>query len=696
MADQADLLFELGTEELPPKALKRLSEALTESFLAGLKQTNLRHGEVETFATPRRLALLIKNCNTRQPDSEIERRGPAVQAAFDKQGNPTKAAEGFARSCQTTVDQLQRQKTDKGEWLCYRIETKGKPAEQLLPEIASQALNKLPIPKRMRWGDSDAQFVRPVHWLVFLLGDQVVPCTLLDAQADRLTYGHRFHHPNAITIYNPQDYASVLKDLGYVIADFEQRRQIISDSVQQSASTLGGVADLDADLLDEVTALNEWPLPISANFEERFLAVPQEALVATMKGNQKYFPLFTSDGKLMNHFITIANIDSPQPELIREGNERVIRPRLADAMFFWEQDAKKPLADYQESLKHVVFQNQLGSMYDKSQRVAELAKQIATDIGGDSELAYRAGLLSRCDLMTNMVYEFPEMQGIMGRYQAQRDGESAELATALDEFYMPRFSGDQLPQTKTGIALSLAEKLDTLVGIFGIGQKPTGDKDPFALRRAALGALRIIREHSLTLDIPALLDAAVEKVADRLTEEKVSASVYHFMLERLKGIYSDLGISVDLFQSVADVSPKTLADFDQRVWAIEAFSKLPEAESLSAANKRIRNILKKSSDPLQERADPSLYEDQAEHQLAQEIDKLAPLAEPLFEQGEYAQGLKILAGLREPVDSFFDQVMVMTDDEKLRTNRLSLLSQLERLFLTVADITRLQIQENQS
>ncbi|MCG8029189.1 MAG: glycine--tRNA ligase subunit beta [Candidatus Thiodiazotropha taylori] len=696
MADQADLLFELGTEELPPKALKRLSHSLTETFIAGLKQANLNHAEVVPFATPRRLALLVRDCDVRQPDSEMERRGPAVQAAFDDSGNPTKAAEGFARSCQTTVDQLQRQKTDKGEWLSYRVQSKGKPAEELLPEIATQALNKLPIPKRMRWGDSDAQFVRPVHWLLFLLGDQVVPCTLLDAEADRLTYGHRFHHPSAITIYNPQDYASVLEDLGYVIADFEKRKQKISESIQQSATELGGEADLDSDLLDEVTALNEWPLPISASFEERFLAVPQEALVATMKGHQKYFPLFTADGQLMNHFITIANIDSPQPELIREGNERVIRPRLADAMFFWEQDGKKPLGDHQESLKHVVFQNQLGSMYDKSQRVADLAKRIAADCDGDRELAYRAGLLSRCDLMTNMVYEFPEMQGIMGRYQAQRDGEPEELAQALDEFYMPRFSGDQLPQTKTGIAVSLAEKLDTLVGIFGIGQKPTGDKDPFALRRAALGALRIIREHSLTLDLPALLESIVGSLGDKLTEEKVADSVYKFMLERLKGIYSELGISVDLFQSVADVAPKTLADFDQRVWAIEAFSKLPEAESLSAANKRIRNILKKSSDPLADKADPALYEDQAEHQLAQKMDELAPLAQPLFEQGEYAKGLQILAGLREPVDSFFDQVMVMTDDQKIRTNRLSLLAQLERLFLSVADITRLQVQENQS
>ena len=696
MADQADLLFELGTEELPPKALKRLSDSLVETFIAGLEQANLQHGKVERFATPRRLALLIHDCATRQPDRELERRGPAVQAAYDASGNPTKAAEGFARSCNTSVDQLERLKTDKGEWLSYRTHETGQPASELLPEIANQALNKLPIPKRMRWGDSEAQFVRPVHWLVFLLGDQVVPCTLLDATADRLTYGHRFHHPTAITLYNPQDYASVLQDMGCVIADFDERRRKIAALVESSASTLGGSADLDPELLDEVTALNEWPVPISASFEERFLEVPQEALVATMKGNQKYFPLFSADGKLMNHFITIANIDSPKPELIREGNERVIRPRLADAMFFWEQDGKRRLEDHLASLQQVVFQNQLGSMHDKSQRVAKLAQAIAKQIGGDPELAHRAGLLSRCDLMTDMVYEFPEMQGIMGRYQATRDGETEELAQALDEFYMPRFSGDQLPQSPTGIAISLAEKLDTLVGIFGIGQKPTGDKDPFALRRAALGALRIIREHSLTLNLQDLLESVAKSMSNRLTENQVADDVYQFMLERLKGIYTELGVSYDLFQSVAEVKPHNLADFDQRIWAMQAFCKLPEAESLSAANKRIRNILKKSSETLAKRADPSLFQDQAEHILANKLDELAPLAQPLFDRGDYSEGLQVLAALKEPVDNFFDQVMVMADDSSLRNNRLTLLSQLENLFLSVADISRLQVQENHS
>ncbi|MCU7860570.1 MAG: glycine--tRNA ligase subunit beta, partial [Candidatus Thiodiazotropha sp. (ex Lucinoma kastoroae)] len=436
----------------------------------------------------------------------------------------------------------------------------------------------------------------------------------------------------------------------------------IATSVESIATALGAKADLDPELLDEVTALNEWPVPISASFEERFLEVPHEALVATMKGHQKYFPLFSEDGQLLNHFITIANINSPKPELIREGNERVIRPRLADAMFFWQQDGKRRLEDRLESLKQVVFQNKLGSMYDKSERVANLAQLIAIEIDGDPDLAHRAGQLSRCDLMTDMVGEFPVMQGIMGRYLAQSDGENGELAHALEEFYMPRFSGDQLPRTRTGIAISLAEKLDTLVGIFGIGQKPTGDKDPFALRRAALGALRIIREHSLTLYLRGILEAVAETMSDRLTEARVADEVYNFMLDRLKGIYTDLGVSNDLFQAVAEVRPENMADFDQRIWAIGEFRKLPEAESLSAANKRIHNILKKSNEPLAMRADPTLFQDDAERKLADKLDELTPLAQPLFDRGDYSQGLQILAALKEPVDLFFDQVMVMTDD----------------------------------
>jgi glycyl-tRNA synthetase beta chain len=691
MVDRATLLFELGTEELPPKALKRLSEALTEHFVAGLAQAGLEHGQVESFATPRRLALKIQECALRQPDRRIERRGPAVQAAFDQDGNPTQAAKGFARSCGTTVDQLEKLETDKGSWLVYQVEESGQPASQLLPGIAEQALTKLPIPKRMRWGASEALFVRPVHWLLFLHGDQVVECTLLDARADRLTYGHRFHHPSAITIFNPDDYPSVLKDMGKVIAGFETRRQQIREAVMQSAAALGGHPDLDEDLLDEVTALNEWPVPISASFEERFLEVPQEALVATMKGNQKYFPLFNRDGKLMNHFITIANIDSPQPELIKEGNERVVRPRLADAMFFWQQDGKRRLEDRLESLRSVTFHQKLGSMYDKSVRVAELACYIAGRIGGDRELAQRAGMLSRCDLMTEMVYEFPEMQGIMGRYQARRDDEPTELAEAMDEFYMPRFSGDELPRTRTGIAIALAERIDTLLGIFAAGEKPTGDKDPFGLRRAALGALRIMKEHYLDLRLDELLARGIEEFGQSLDSAiepaTLQAEVRAFLLERLKGLYTEQGIPVESFQAVVGTDFGGIADFDRRLHAVIQFGHFPEAASLAAANKRIRNILRKADSQIPGTVDAALFRQEEEKRLNRQITDMTSRVLPLLEQGDYEGTLRALAELRGPVDDFFDQVMVMDDDLAVRGNRLALLNSLGNLFLEVADVS---------
>jgi glycyl-tRNA synthetase beta chain len=690
MAERATLLFELGTEELPPKALKRLSEALTEHFLAGLAHAGIVHGRVESFATPRRLALRIQECAVRQPDRQIERRGPALQAAYDRDGNPTPAAAGFARSCGTTVDQLGTLETDKGSWLVYQVEESGQDASQLLPGIAEQALNKLPIPKRMRWGASEAQFVRPVHWLLFLHGDRVVECTLLDVQADRLTHGHRFHHPSAITIFNPDDYLSVLEDMGQVIAPFESRKEKIREAVLQCAAALGGRPDLDDELLDEVTALNEWPVPISASFEQRFLEVPQEALVATMKGNQKYFPLFDGEGRLMNHFITIANIDSPQPELIQAGNQRVIRPRLADAMFFWQQDGKRRLEDRLDSLRNVTFHQQLGSMYDKSVRVAGLARHIAGKIGGDRELAQRAGMLSRCDLMTEMVFEFPEMQGIMGRYQARRDGEPTELAEAMDEFYMPRFSGDQLPRTRTGIAVALAERLDTLLGIFAAGDKPTGDKDPFGLRRAALGALRIMKEHYLDLPLDELLHQAAAGIAPLFKSADstaLQAELRAFLLERLKGLYTDQGIPVESFQAVAGSGFDSIADFDRRLHAVIQFGHFPEAASLASANKRIRNILRKADSQIPATVDAALFRQEEEERLSRKITDMTSRVLPLLEHGDYEGTLRALAELRLPVDEFFDQVMVMDDDLAVRGNRLALLHSLENLFLEVADVS---------
>ena len=690
MAECADLLFELGTEELPPVALKKLSNALTASFIEGLKRTNLQHGQVQAYATPRRLALLVEDCVISQPDRETERRGPAVQAAFDAEGNPTKAAEGFARSCNTTVDKLDRLTTDKGEWLVYQVSEQGKPTIQLLPAIAEEALNRLPIPKRMRWGSSEAQFVRPVHWLLFLLGDQVVPCNLLDTSANNLTYGHRFHHPEAIQIKSPKQYAEQLEQQGNIIVDFTQRRDKIRQQVIKAAEAIGAHAEIDDALLDEVTGLVEWPVPVTAGFEERFLEVPHEALISTMKKNQKYFHLVDQKGQLMNHFITIANIDSPKPELIKEGNERVVRPRLSDAMFFWQQDGKRALSSHIESLKSVLFQQKLGTMYDKSVRISALATAIAEKIGGDAAMAGKAGMLSRCDLMTEMVLEFPEMQGIMGRYQAKRDGESDELSLALDEFYMPRFSGDSLPQTKTGIALSLAERLDTLVGIFGIGMKPTGDKDPFALRRAALGALRIMHQHSMPVSLKQLLQMAANQLQPSLTESECVDQVYVFMLERLKGIYLEQQIPVDLFEAVAATAPDSIADFDRRIQAVVAFRSLAEAEALAAANKRIRNILKKSEQPVATAIDPALFELPQEQTLYEVIGQKRGEITPLMAEYAYEQVLKSLATLRDPVDQFFDQVMVMSEDPAVRSNRLALLNQLSELFLGVADISILQ------
>lgn len=690
MAECADLLFELGTEELPPVALKKLSDALTSAFVDGLQRANLAHGPVHAYATPRRLALHVEACATAQADRETERRGPALQAAFDADGNPTRAAEGFARSCNTTVDKLERLTTDKGEWLVSRILEQGKPTAELLPAIAEDALNRLPIPKRMRWGMSEAQFVRPVQWLLFLLGEQVVPCRLLDTDAADLTHGHRFHHPQAIRIPHPAQYAELLQEQGRVIPGFEPRREKIRQQVMQTAEAIGGQAPIDEALLDEVTGLVEWPVPISAGFEERFLEVPHEALISTMKKNQKYFHLVDSQGRLMNHFITIANIDSPRPELIKEGNERVVRPRLSDAMFFWQQDGKQTLSSRIDSLKNVLFQQKLGSMHDKSVRVAALAAIIADQIGGDRHSAEKAGMLSRCDLMTEMVFEFPEMQGIMGRYQANRDGESDEVAQALDEFYMPRFSGDALPRTRTGIALSLAERLDTLVGIFGIGMKPTGDKDPFALRRSALGALRIMREHSLTLNLKSLLEMAAEQLQPAITETDCVDQVYGFMLERLKGIYLEQQVPVDLFEAVAAAQPDTIADFDRRIQAVEAFRRLDAAEALAAANKRIHNILKKSEQTIPTAVDPALFDSPQEQALHAAIEQKAQEITPLMADAAYGQVLQSLATLRAPVDQFFDQVMVMAEDPAIRSNRLALLSRLSGLFLGVADISILQ------
>ena len=690
MTKTADLLFELGTEELPPTALSTLSTAFTNEFVRGLEAANISFGEVSQFATPRRLGLLINNCALNQPDQQIEKRGPAVKAAFDADGNPTKAAMGFASSCGTTVDQLGRISTGKGEWLAFQLTEKGKPTSTLLADIAKSALDKLPIPKRMRWGSSDVMFVRPAHWILFLLGDKVVPCELLDLKSNNKTYGHRFHHPTEIRIDSPADYQKALLNQGKVISDFQLRKNRIRELVEEAASSINGHVPVDETLLDEVTALVEWPVAIVGGFDEEYLEVPHEALILTMKKNQKYFPVFDSKQNLVNHFITISNIESKNPQTIRDGNERVIRPRLSDAKFFWQQDGKQTLENRLDHLKDIVFQKELGSIYDKSSRVSSLGSAIAEKIGGDTGLAQRAGLLSRCDLVTEMVYEFADMQGIMGRYQAKRDGEPDELACAMEEIYLPRFSGDKLPATKTGIAIALADRLDTLTGIFGIGLKPSGTKDPFALRRASLGIIRILRKHSLTLNIPDLIDNACKLHGNSITSLDVRNEVNTYILERLKGEFTDEGYSVGLVNSVASVQPASLPDFEQRIEAVSEFSKLDEADNLAAANKRIHNILRKNSETLPESTDPALFENPAETDLFNVITEKESAIEPLIKANNYKGILSTLATLKQPVDTFFDDVMVMTDDDAVRLNRLSLLQRVTGLFLLVADVSVLQ------
>lgn len=690
MVETTDLLFELGTEELPPTALAHLSAALTAEFQNGLNDAKLVFSEIHSFATPRRLGLLVKDCALQQPDQEIDKRGPAVQAAFDQQGNPTRAAQGFASSCGVSVDELGRLQTDKGEWLNYQFTEKGKSAVELLPAISQTALDKLPIPKRMHWGNSDAMFVRPVHWLLFLLGDEVVPCTILDAESSNLTYGHRFHHPQAIKIIHPAEYEERLRTEGKVIADFSARRTSIIEQIETAAKTINGHVPIDEALLDEVTALVEWPAVIVGNFEEEYLQVPHEALILTMKKNQKYFPVFDSEERLKNNFITISNIDSKNPDTIRDGNERVIRPRLSDAKFFWEQDAKLTLENRLDHLKEIVFQKQLGSIYAKSARVSALASHIASLIEGDTQLAERAGLLSRCDLVTEMVFEFADMQGIMGRYQATRDGENPEIAQAMDEIYMPRFSGDVLPQTKTGIAIALADRFDTLTGIFGIGLKPSGTKDPFALRRASLGIIRILREHSLTLNIQDLIKQSSKLHGKNISNTDVIDEVSAYINDRLRGMLIDEGTSSAMVKAVGMVNPATLTDFENRIEAVTAFSELAEADNLAAANKRIHNILKKTSDKVPDTTDKTLFDSEEENSLLAKVEQKEAELKPLIATADYKAILVSLADLKDPIDGFFDHVMVMTDDEQVRLNRLSLLQRVYQLFIKVADVSVLQ------
>ena len=684
-----NFLVEIGTEELPPKALKTLATSFADNVEAELNQAGLSFDKIEWFAAPRRLAVKVLNLATQQPSKEIEKRGPAVSAAFDAEGKPTKAAEGWARGCGITVDQAERIATDKGEWLVHRAKIEGQPTKNLLNDIVANALAKLPIPKPMRWADKTVQFIRPVHTVTMLLGDELIEGEILGVASARTIRGHRFLGEKEFEIQHADQYPQLLREKGSVVADFNERKAEILAKSQAKATALGGVADIEESLLEEVTSLVEYPNVLAAKFEERFLAVPAEALVYTMKGDQKYFPIYDKDGKLLPHFIFVSNINPEDPTAIIEGNEKVVRPRLTDAEFFFKTDLKQKLVDRLPRLETVLFQQQLGTLKDKTDRIEQLAGEIAKQIGADEAKAKRAGLLSKCDLMTNMVFEFTDTQGVMGMHYARHDGEDEEVAVALNEQYMPRFAGDELPKSLVASAVALADKFDTLTGIFGIGQAPKGSADPFALRRAALGALRIIVEKNLPLDLEDLVKKSTALFGDKLTNQNVVADVVDFMLGRFRAWYQDEGIAVDVIQAVLARRPTRPADFDARVRAVSHFRTLDSAEALAAANKRVSNILAKADAAIGE-INLTACVEPAEKALAEAVLALRTEVQPLIAQGDYTAVLDKLANLRAPVDSFFDNVMVNAEDPALRQNRLAILNTLQGLFLQVADISVLQ------
>ncbi|KJK16205.1 glycine--tRNA ligase subunit beta [Pseudomonas sp. NPDC087612] len=679
-----DFLVELGTEELPPKALSSLGDAFLAGIEKGLQAAGLNYTDKQVFAAPRRLAVLIRNLDTQQPDRSVNLDGPPRQAAFDADGNPTQAALGFAKKCGVELSDIDQ----SGAKLRFSQHIPGKATASLLPTIVEDSLNDLPIPKRMRWGARKEEFVRPTQWLVMLLGDEVVDCTLLAQKAGRESRGHRFHHPENVRISAPANYQEDLRK-AYVLADFAERRELISKRTAELALQQEGSAIVPPALLDEVTALVEWPVPLVCSFEERFLEVPQEALITTMQDNQKYFCLLDADGKLLPRFITVANVESRDPKQIVEGNEKVVRPRLTDAEFFFKQDKKQPLESFNERLQNVVFQAQLGSVFDKAERVAKLAAFIAQRIGGDAQRAARAGLLSKCDLATEMVGEFPEMQGVAGYYYALNDGEPQDVALALNEQYMPRGAGAELPSTLTGAAVAIADKLDTLVGIFGIGMLPTGSKDPYALRRAALGVLRILIEKQLDLDLNEAVNFAVSQFGAKVKAAGLAEQVLEFVFDRLRARYEDEGIDVATYLSVRALKPGSALDFDQRVQAVQAFRQLPEAAALAAVNKRVSNLLSKAEGAVATTVEPKYFDNANEFSLYSAIQQADQAVQPMAAARQYSESLARLAALREPVDAFFEAVMVNADDANVRANRYALLSRLRGLFLGVADISLL-------
>jgi glycyl-tRNA synthetase beta chain len=687
-----DFLVEIGTEELPPRALAELSAAFADGVHNGLAAARLEHAPIVPFATPRRLALLVPAVAFRQPDQEIKRRGPPVSAAFDAGGKPTKAALAFATSCATSIEKVGRQREEKGEYLFYAGRQPGLAARDLLPAIVTQSLDALPIPKRMRWGAGTAEFVRPVHWVVMLHGREVVPATILGVKSGALTRGHRFHAPQPIRISQPAGYSALLARRGRVIASFAERREKIRAGVMAAARTRKLHALITDELLDEVTALVEWPVPIVGRFEDRFLELPREVLIATLEDHQRCFAMQNAQEKLATSFAAVSNIVSRKPERVVGGNERVVRSRLADAAFFWETDRKQSLASRIEALKSVTFQNKLGSQYDKTQRVKALTQQVATMLGTDAAAATRAAELAKCDLLTRLVGEFPELQGTMGAYFARNDGEPEPVAQAIGEQYRPRFARDALPASCPGVALAIADKLDTICGVFAIGQKPTGARDPFGLRRAALGVLRIAIECRLELDLKVLIAAGC---AAQPVKNSLATDIYEYMMERLRAYYLEAagikGMTGEIFDAVLVNRPSSPLDFDARVRAVADFLALPEAPALTAANKRIANILRQAAkEPIAPFAsiERGLFEFDEERKLFAALERNQIEVGELLKARAYGAAMQSLAALRAPVDAFFDAVMVMHDDPQVRSQRLGLLSAIRNLFMHTADLSR--------
>lgn len=690
MSSESTFLVELGCEELPPSSLPVLADAFANSLREGLDSAGINYGEITHHASPRRLAVSITQLSDRQPDRENERLGPAVSAAF-KDGEPTRAATGFASSLGIDVSELETIETDKGPRVGYRQHQKGEMTVNLLPAMVESAIKHLPVAKYMRWGASRIEFSRPVHWLVMLYGADVVEGSALGLDANRVTQGHRVHCPEPIELQHADDYLAQLESPGYVLADSDKRQQRIRAQIEAEAEKLNATAVIDEDLLIEVAGLVEWPVALTGGFDSRFLEVPHECLISSMKENQKYFHLLDKNGELLPFFITIANLESKDPRQVIEGNERVIRPRLADADFFYKTDLAKPLDSRRSALETVVFQRRLGSMADKSRRMEIIAGDISEKIDGNREDANRAAQLAKCDLVTEMVMEFPELQGIMGGYYATHDGENPDVAHAIAEQYLPRNAEDNIPSSRAGVAVALADRLDTLTGIFGIGQRPTGAKDPFALRRAAIGVLNILIKGNYNLDLKELLQLAVDQHTELSNDDRqgLALEVLDYALERMRAWAQEEHIDTDVYQSVRARPVYKPLDFARRLRAVQAFIQRPEAKALAAANKRVSNILAKNEEALPAKVDAALFEDDAERDLYSEVERLKTETAPLFNQAEYGQALDALAALQPPVDNFFERVMVMAEDKQVRGNRLALLRELQGLFLEVADFSLL-------